>query len=337
MTEMIYPLLALRGTIVFPNMVTPLEVGRELSIYALEAAMTGDKKLVLAAQKDASIVEPLPEDIYNVGTICEIKQLLKMPEGQIRVLMEGLQRVEIRYFIEDGNYFKVAVEPRESIVTHDMETEALRRSVLDFFEKYVRMSKKIPNEVISSVNSISDPDRFADAVAGQIASTIEERQPLLEELYTKKRLEMLLQLLSKELDLLELEKKIQLKVRKQMERTQREYYLREQMKAIQGELGDKDEKLSEVDEYKRKLAAAKLPKDAKAKVVHELHRFEKMPPMAAEAVVVRNYLDWMLSLPWSKTTKDRLDINRAEEILDRDHYGLTQVKQRILSIWLCAS
>jgi ATP-dependent Lon protease len=329
-TEMIYPLLALRGTIVFPNMVTPLEVGRELSIYALEAAMTGDKKLVLAAQKDASIVEPLPEDIYNVGTICEIKQLLKMPEGQIRVLMEGLQRVEIRYFIEDGNYFKVAVEPRESIVTHDMETEALRRSVLDFFEKYVRMSKKIPNEVISSVNSISDPDRFADAVAGQIASTIEERQPLLEELYTKKRLEMLLQLLSKELDLLELEKKIQLKVRKQMERTQREYYLREQMKAIQGELGDKDEKLSEVDEYKRKLAAAKLPKDAKAKVVHELHRFEKMPPMAAEAVVVRNYLDWMLSLPWSKTTKDRLDINRAEEILDRDHYGLTQVKQRIL-------
>ena len=245
-------------------------------------------------------------------------------------MMEGLQRVEIRYFIEDGNYFKVAVEPRESIVTHDMETEALRRSVLDFFEKYVRMSKKIPNEVISSVNSISDPDRFADAVAGQIASTIEERQPLLEELYTKKRLEMLLQLLSKELDLLELEKKIQLKVRKQMERTQREYYLREQMKAIQGELGDKDEKLSEVDEYKRKLAAAKLPKDAKAKVVHELHRFEKMPPMAAEAVVVRNYLDWMLSLPWSKTTKDRLDINRAEEILDRDHYGLTQVKQRIL-------
>jgi len=328
--EMIYPLLALRGTIVFPNMVTPLEVGRELSIYALEAAMTGDKKLVLAAQKDASIVEPLPEDIYNVGTICEIKQLLKMPEGQIRVLMEGLQRVVIRYFIEDGNYFKVAAVPQESIVTHDMETEALRRSVLDFFEKYVRMSKKIPNEVISSVNSISDPDRCADAVAGQIATTIEERQPLLEELHTKKRLEMLLQLLSKELDLLELEKKIQLKVRKQMERTQREYYLREQMKAIQGELGDKDERLSEVEEYKRKLAAAKLPKEAKAKVVHELHRFEKMPPMAAEAVVVRNYLDWMLSLPWAKATKDRLDINRAEEILDRDHYGLTQVKQRIL-------
>ena len=179
MKEMIYPLLALRGTIVFPNMVTPLEVGRELSIYALEAAMTGDKKLVLAAQKDASVVEPLPEDIYNVGTICEIKQLLKMPEGQIRVLMEGIERVEISYFVEDGNYFKVAVEPRESIVTQDIETEALRRSVLDFFEKYVRMSKKIPNEVISSVNSISDPDRFADAVAGQILTTIEERQPLL--------------------------------------------------------------------------------------------------------------------------------------------------------------
>ncbi len=330
MKETVYPLLALRGTIVFPDMVTPLEVGRELSIYALEAAMTGDKKLVLAAQKDASIVEPLPEDIYDVGTICEVKQLLKMPEGQIRVLMEGIQRVEIRYFIEDGSYCQVAVEPRDSIITHDIETEALKRSVLDLFEKYVRMSKKIPNEVISSVNSISDPDRFADAVAGQIMTTVEERQPLLEELYTKKRLEMLLQLLSKELDLLELERKIQLKVRKQMERTQREYYLREQMKAIQGELGDKDDRFNEVEEYKRKLAAAKLPKEAKAKVVHELHRFEKMPPMAAEAVVVRNYLDWMLSLPWSKTTKDRLDINQAEEILERDHYGLDQVKQRIL-------
>src|SRR5690606_1935933 len=188
----------------------------------------------------------------------------------------------------------------------------------------------IPNEAIGSVGSISDPDRFADAVAGQIITKIEEKQPLLEETSVKARLELLLQLLAQELDLLELEKKIQIKVRKQMERTQREYYLREQMKAIQGELGDKDDRTSEVEEYKKKLKEAKLPKEAKAKVIHELHRFEKMPPMAAEAVVVRNYLDWMLALPWSKITKDRLDINEAELILDRDHYGLAKVKQRIL-------
>lgn len=330
MKEMVYPLLALRGIIVFPNMVTPLEVGRELSIQALEAAMTNDRKLVLAAQKDASVIEPLQEDIFTVGTLCEVKQLLKMPEGQFRVLIEGIQRVKISYFIENSDFFEVAVQPMESQVSYDIEVEALRRSVLDFFEKYVKMSKKIPNEAIGSVGSISDPDRFADAVAGQIITKIEEKQPLLEETSVKARLELLLQLLAQELDLLELEKKIQIKVRKQMERTQREYYLREQMKAIQGELGDKDDRTSEVEEYKKKLKEAKLPKEAKAKVIHELHRFEKMPPMAAEAVVVRNYLDWMLALPWSKITKDRLDINEAELILDRDHYGLAKVKQRIL-------
>jgi len=325
-----YPLLALRGIIVFPNMVIPLEVGRENSINALEEAVAKDKKLVLAAQKDATILEPLQDDIYSIGTLSEVKQLLKLPEGQIRVLVEGLQRVEIDYFVDNSNFFEVAVTPQDSIVDNDLETEALQRSVLDMFEKYVKMSKRIPTEVIASVSSIADPDRFADAVAGQIQAKIEERQPLLEERSVKTRLQMLLDLLAKELDLLELEKKIQAKVRKQMERSQREYYLREQIKAIQVELGDRDERASEVEEYKEKLKSAKLPKEAKAKVIHELHRFEKMPPMAAEAVVLRNYLDWMLALPWSKTTKDRLDIHEAERILDQEHYGLTNVKQRIL-------
>lgn len=325
-----YPLLALRGIIVFPNMVIPLEVGRENSINALEEAVAKDKKLVLAAQKDATILEPLQDDIYSIGTLSEVKQLLKLPEGQIRVLVEGLQRVEIDYFVDNSNFFEVAVTPQDSIIDNDLETEALQRSVLDMFEKYVKMSKRIPTEVIASVSSIADPDRFADAVAGQIQAKIEERQPLLEERSVKTRLQMLLDLLAKELDLLELEKKIQAKVRKQMERSQREYYLREQIKAIQVELGDRDERASEVEEYKEKLKSAKLPKEAKAKVIHELHRFEKMPPMAAEAVVLRNYLDWMLALPWSKTTKDRLDIHEAERILDQEHYGLTNVKQRIL-------
>ena len=317
-----YPLLALRGIIVFPNMVIPLEVGRENSINALEEAVAKDKKLVLAAQKDATILEPLQDDIYSIGTLSEVKQLLKLPEGQIRVLVEGLQRVEIDYFVDNSNFFEVAVTPQDSIVDNDLETEALQRSVLDMFEKYVKMSKRIPTEVIASVSSIADPDRFADAVAGQIQAKIEERQPLLEERSVKTRLQMLLDLLAKELDLLELEKKIQAKVRKQMERSQREYYLREQIKAIQVELGDRDERASEVEEYKEKLKSAKLPKEAKAKVIHELHRFEKMPPMAAEAVVLRNYLDWMLALPWSKTTKDRLDIHEAERILDQEHYEI---------------
>ncbi len=325
-----YPLLALRGVLIFPDMITPLEVGREVSIHALEEAMAKDKKIVFVAQKDASIAEPEYEDLYSVGTLSEIKQLLKLPEGQIRVLVEGLERVKIIDYLDNDHFFEVTVQQIESVVDYGLELDALGRSVIKQFEKYVKLSKKIPHEVISSIVSINDQERLADAVAGQIIAKVEDRQPLLEETSVKARLEFLLELLLKELDLLELEKQIQAKVRKQMEKTQREYYLREQMKAIQGELGDRDDRISEVEEYKKKLKAAKLPKEAKAKVVHELHRFERMPPMAAEAVVVRNYLDWMLALPWSKLTKDRLDINEAETILDSDHYGLIKVKQRIL-------
>lgn len=330
MNSNIYPLLALRGLLVFPNMVTPLEVGREISIQALEEAMKKNKQLVLAAQKDASIIEPGEEDIYKFGTLCEVKQLLKLPEGQLRVLIEGIKRVEIDYYTENEDYFEVAVTELDSILDYDLEIEALMRSVMSYFEQYVKLSRNIPNEVINSVDAIDDPDHFCDAVSGQLLSKLAERQKLLAEINVEQRLHLLLELLIKELELLELEKKIQIKVRAQMEKTQREFYLREQMKAIQGELGEKDDRVSEVDEYKKKLKAGKLPKEAKAKVIHELHRFEKIPPMAAESVVVRNYLDWMLALPWSKSTEDRLDINEAEKILDADHYGLDKVKQRIV-------
>lgn len=330
-TRNTYPLLALRGIVIFPYMITPLEVGREMSINAVEQAMKNDKKIVLATQKDASIVQPLPEELYSFGTLCEVKQVLKLPEGQIRVLIEGLSRVEIKEFLPNEEYFEVDVVSYVSELEYDQEVEALCRSVLKSFENYIRLAKKIPAEALASIYTIKDdPDRLADTIAGQLQLDTDDRQPLLEEISVKKRLELLLLLLMKELDLLELERKIQNKVRKQMEKTQREFYLREQMKAIQSELGEQDNRQSEVDEYKKKLAAAKLPKEAKAKVIHEIHRFEKMPSMVAEAVVVRNYLDWMLSLPWSKTTKDRLDITKAEEILDADHYGLEQVKQRIL-------
>lgn len=326
-----YPLLALRGIVVFPYMITPLEVGREVSINAINQAMSGDKMIVLATQKDASVVQPLPEDIYSFGTLCEVKQILKLPEGQFRVLIEGISRIEIKDFLPHDDYLQVTVVAHESNLEYDQEVQALCRSVLKSFESYIRLAKKVPAEVLASIHSIKDePDRLADTIAGQLQLDIEERQPLLETISVKQRLELLLELLMKELDLLELERKIQNRVRKQMERNQREFYLREQMKAIQSELGEKDERTTEVDEYKKKIKAAKLPKEAKAKVVHELHRFEKMPPMAAESVVVRNYLDWMLSLPWSKITKDRLDIDAAEEILDADHYGLEKVKQRIL-------
>lgn len=325
-----YPLLALRGTIVFPYMITPLEIGRELSLNALEKAMDTDKKLVLAAQKDASILEPEFEDIYDFGTMCRVKQVLKLPEGQIRILVEGLSRVQLTSFIQEDNYYQVTISEKVSTDEYDLHIEALARSVMESFEKYVRASKKIPKEVLASVISITDYDRFADAVAGQIQTKVEERQPILETAPLQERMQMILELLAKELELVELEKKIHSKVRKQIEKNQKEFYLREQIKAIQGELGEGDERTSEIDEYKRKLKAAKLPKEAKAKVVHEIARLEKIPPMVAEATVIRNYLDWMLALPWSKATRDRLDIEKAEQILEAGHYGLTEVKERII-------
>lgn len=328
--ENVHPLLPLRGMLVFPFMITPLDVGREKSIQALEEAMTHERQLVLAVQQSPETSDPEPEEIHDVGVMVEIKQLLKMPEGQIRVLVEGLHRVQIEEFVEDDPCFRVRVSEISEIEETGPEVEALMRTVQDQFEGYVKLSRKVPSEVIVAINSIEEPGRLTDTIAAQLMVSVEEKQRLLEILSPRRRLEHLVLLLGKEMEILQLEKKIHVRVRKQLEKNQKEYYLREQMRAIQKELGEQDAIASEVEQFRQKIEKAKLPKEAREQALHELNRLEKMPPMAAEAVVVRTYLDWLTSLPWSKQTRDRLDIAAATQVLDEDHYGLDKVKQRIL-------
>jgi len=324
------PLLPLRGMIVFPYMVVPLDVGREKSINALEAAMVNERLIVLAAQRQAKVNEPNQDDIYSVGTVAEIKQLLKLPDGSIRVLVEGLYRVRIVEYLQFDPYYSVRLAEVEETNEKDSEIEALVRSTLFHFEQYTKLNKKSPPEVLSSVLTIDDPARLADVIASHLNLKVEEKQSILEAFSAKERLETLCGILMKEIDILELERKIHLRVRKQMEKTQKEYYLREQMKAIQKELGEADERAAEVEELRSKLAELKLPQEADEKVKKELERLAKMPPLAAEAVVVRNYIDWVLSLPWNTLTEDRLDLQTAEAILNEDHFGLEKVKERIL-------
>ncbi len=324
------PLLPLRGVIVFPNMVAPLDVGRERSISALEEAMVHDRMILLAAQKAPELSEPKPEDIFQVGTIGQIKQLLKLPDGTVRILVEGMERCRIEKYIREEPYYKVRISMLEEYYEDTIELEAVTRTTLEKFEEYVRLSTKIPNELFSSIAGIKDSVRLADSVAAQLPISLETKQEILETESVYKRFEILLATLAKEIEILEVEKKIHLQVRKQMEKTQKEYYLREQVKAIQKELGERDERTEEVEEYRRKIAQAKMPKEVEKKALDELSRLEKMPPMAAEAVVVRTYLDWLVTLPWTKKTKDRLDLNLAQQILDEDHYGLDKVKERIL-------
>jgi ATP-dependent Lon protease len=327
------PLLPLRGTLVFPHMVTPFEVGRERSIQAVEQALLGDRRIVLAAQHQAAVEEPTPDDIYTIGTLCEIKQILKMPEGQLRILVEGLERVVVHGLADKEGYYEATItvpEVDEMDERPESEGAALVRTVHDRFQEYVRVSKKIPAEVMNAIKSIADPGRLADTVIGQLNVELAEKQQVLEIFSPFARLERVLEVLYRELEIVSLEKTIQQRVRKQMDKAQREYYLREQIRAIQQELGEGDDRASEADELRQKLVKAKLPKEARAKVLHEIRRLEKMPPMAAESGVIRTYVDWMLSLPWSKRTTDRLDLEEAERILERDHYGLAKVKERIL-------
>ncbi|MBE3574948.1 MAG: endopeptidase La [Firmicutes bacterium] len=326
----VLPLLPLRGVIVFPYMVAPLDVGREKSVQALEEAMLQDRMILLAAQKQARANEPAPDEIYPVGTVAEIKQLLKMPDGAIRILVEGLERVRIAEFVQVDPYFKAKVDRLPVLEEKTPEIEALMRTTLEQFEEYVKLSKKIPAEILISVSGIEEPGRLADSIAAQLLLRVEDKQQILEAIDPKERLEKLAALLGKEREILEMERRIQMRVRKQMEKTQREYYLREQIKAIQKELGERDERQAEVDELRERIVAAKMPKPVHEKAMKELDRLEKMPPMAAESVVVRTYLDWLIELPWSKKTKDRMDLARAQEILNADHYGLDKVKERIL-------
>jgi ATP-dependent Lon protease len=324
------PLLPLRGILVFPYMIIHLDVGREKSISALEEAMVQDRLIMLATQKDAQNDTPQPEDIFSVGTVAEIKQLLKLPGGTIRVLVEGLHRGKIENFTSLEPYYEVEICEFDEDETKTPEIEALTRTAINQFEQWVKLSKKIPPETLVSVVVVEEPGRLGDLIASHLSLKIEDKQTLLAAVGITARLERLCEILGREMEILELEKKINVRVRKQMEKTQKEYYLREQLKAIQKELGDKDDRAAEVEEYRQRLKEAKFPKEAADKIHKEIERLEKMPPMVAESAVIRTYLDWMLSLPWSKETKDSLDIGDAEKILDQDHYGLEKVKERIL-------
>ncbi len=324
------PLLPLRGMIVFPYMVVPLDVGRDKSISALEEAMINERQIVLAAQRQAKITEPTEADIYEIGTLAEIKQLLKLPDGTIRVLVEGLCRIRVIQYVQADPHYRVKVAAVEEVNEKDNETEALMRSALYQFEQLIKLSKKVPPEVMVSVNNIEDPGRLADIITSHLNLKVEEKQEILEAISAHERLEILCSFLIKEIDILEMERKIHLRVRKQMEKTQKEYYLREQIKAIQKELGDADERVTEVEELRSKLSKLDLAEEIEEKVLKEIDRLAKMPPLAAEAAVVRNYIDWVLALPWNTITEDRLDVKVAETILNEDHYGLEKVKERIL-------
>jgi ATP-dependent Lon protease len=324
------PLLPLRDVVVFPHMIIPLFVGRERSIGAINTAMEGSKTIVLAAQRKATVDNPGPEDIYSLGTVAEILQALKLPDGTVKILVEGSARFRIQRFEDTPVSLMAAGTTLSATTERSQVVEALCRSVVAQFEEYVKLSRKIPQEILVSITNIDDPDKLADSVIANLNLKIHDKQVFLETLEVVPRLERLLTTLNGEIEILQVEKKIQGKVRKQMERTQKEYYLMEQMKAIQKELGKKDEFRGELDELRQKVKAAKMPKDVNEKALRELGKLELMAPMSAEATVVRNYLDWMVNLPWSVRTKDKLDIAAAQKILDQDHHGLEKVKERIL-------
>lgn len=330
LSEEIIPLLPLRGMVVFPDVVLPLDVGREPSVNAVETAMLKDRIIVLSAQKDAKKNDPKPYDIYDVGTMAQVKQLLKLPDGTIRILVEGLCRVKIQEYIQSTPYFLVKVVGVDNDEYIDLESQALVRSTVELFEQYAKYNKKTPPELLTTVNIAENPGRLADVVASHLNLKLEEKQMLLKTALPKERLEAICRLLTREIDIIELERKIQARVRKQMEKTQKDYYLREQMKAIQKELGEGDERAVEVAELRAKVEEIDLPEEAEEKALKELDRLAKMPPLTAEAVVVRNYLDWILSLPWNIFTKDSINVKKAAKILDEDHYGLEKVKERIL-------
>jgi ATP-dependent Lon protease len=324
------PLLPLRDIIVFPHMVVPLFVGRQKSIRALEEAMNRQKFILLAAQKDAKTNEPAEADIYRVGTLGTVVQLLRLPDGTVKVLVEGKKRARIQRYVQNPDFFLVEVDEIEEATQGSTEIEALCRSVNSTFENYVKLNKKIPPEMIMSVASITDPARLADTIVAHLGIRLEDKQALLEAIEPAQRLEKVLGFMRSEIEILEVEKRIRTRVKKQMEKTQKEYYLNEQMRAIQKELGEKDEFKNEIQELEEKIKARKMSPEAQEKAEKELRKLKMMSPMSAEATVVRNYIDWLISLPWSDYTEDKLDIAEAEKVLEDDHYGLEKVKQRIL-------
>ena len=326
----VYPVLPLRDVVVYPHMVIPLFVGRDKSIMALDQAMEGNKQIFLAAQKSAAEDDPQVDEIYMVGTLSNILQLLKLPDGTIKVLVEGSKRARIVNFTETDAMFAAEVEILEAKQVDERELDILGRSAMNQFEQYVKLNKKVPPEILSSVASIDEPSRLADTIAAHMSIRIEEKQSILELVETRERLEHLIHLMEAEIDLLQVEKRIRGRVKSQMEKSQREYYLNEQMKAIQKELGEMDDVPNEIEELSQKIEKSGMPKDVKEKATSELNKLKMMSPMSAEATVVRNYVDWLVSVPWKKRSKICRDIKKAEEVLDEDHYGLEKVKERIL-------
>jgi ATP-dependent Lon protease len=324
------PLLPLRDIIVFPHMVVPLFVGRQKSIKALEEAMNKQKYILLAAQREAKTNDPAEDDIYRVGTLGTVVQLLRLPDGTVKVLVEGKKRARVLRYLDEADFFLVTAEEIEEPVEKTTEVEALIRSVNSTFENYVKLNKKIPPEMTMSVASIDDPARLADTIVAHLGIKLEDKQALLETTNPAERLEKVLGYMRSEIEILEVEKRIRTRVKKQMEKTQKEYYLNEQMRAIQKELGEKDEFKNEIQELEEKIKQKKMSAEAKEKVEKELKKLKMMSPMSAEATVVRNYIDWIISLPWHDYTDDKLDIKEAEKVLEADHYGLEKVKQRIL-------
>ena len=327
------PLLPLRGMLVFPGMIINLDVGRERSIHAVEAAMTSDKQILMVSQKEAVTMEPGQKDLFKYGVIAEIKQLLKLPSGALRILVEGLARAKVETIIEApavDTYFQANALPMDSVVSEDNEVEALRRMLIETFEQWIIASKKVNSEVLLTFKDQTDPGRVADMIAGYLSINIEEKEQLLEAVDVKERMNKLYTYLCKELEIAGLEKNISQQVRKQIEQNQKEYYLREQMKAINKELGEGDERQAEIDEYKKQMSELDLPAEVVEKINKELDRLYKMPPMMAESAVIRNYIDVLLSLPWGKFTEDNFDLEVAAKVLDKDHYGLEKVKERIL-------
>jgi len=324
------PLLPLRDIIVFPHMVVPLFVGREKSINALGEAMSKDKEILLSAQKKAKTNDPTPDDIFTVGTIGAIIQLLRLPDGTVKVLVEGKRRARIRRYIPNDEFFLCEVEEVEEKIEHTQEVEALMRTIRTTFEAYVKLNKRIPPEMLASVSAIDDPARLADTIAAHLSLKLNDKQQILETEDPKTRLEKLYELMQAEIEILQVEKKIRSRVKKQMEKTQKEYYLNEQMQAIQKELGERDEFKNEIEELEEKIKNKRMSKEATIKVKKELRKLKMMSPMSAEATVVRNYIDWILSLPWYDVTQDKLEIQEAEKVLDEDHYGLKKPKERIV-------
>jgi ATP-dependent Lon protease len=325
------PLLPIRDKVYFPHMIFPLFVGRDKSVRALEEARAQDRYILLVAQKQMAVDDPQPEDVYEVGTVAEVMQVLNLPDGTVRVMLEGTARVRVLEYLQTDPFFRVRVEVLQEEGPADVETEALVRSVTSQFQQVVELGKNIPPEALINVMNIDDAGRLADTITPYLTPLkVEAQQEILETISPRERLEKLSVFLKKETEILEIQKNIRNKVEKEMGDTQREFILREQLKAIQQELGERDERTGEIEEYRAKIEQAQMPDEVQERALKELDRLEKMPFAAPEGVVVRTYLDWLVALPWAKQTDELLDIDEAAKVLDQDHYGLQKVKERIL-------